>query len=527
MSKLSVSYESTGKFSKLILDYNKFPEKFGDFIEGEVIIENFEKKLKDISFSDEKRKLLVNAVHEQYNSLGVDSNTNIDRLLDESTYTITTGHQLCLFGGPQYFISKIVSTIKLCDQVKEKYPWYEFIPVFWLASEDHDFEEINTVKLFGKELKTDQIGKGPVGRLKASIFENQLVELKEILGESDAAKKLLTIFENAYNSDLTLSEATRLWVGELFKEFDLVIVDGDDPELKASFAPLMKEELVNRKSYTVIETTSNELVNLGYQKQVSPREINLFYIEDGIRERFVFEDGKYKVLNTDKEFSETEIFALLDQHPEKFSPNAVFRPLYQEDILPNIGYVGGPGELAYWLQLKDNFDRINVSFPLLILRDSFISVQSKQYKQFIDFGFKFEDIFKHEDDLIKQFVKEKSKEELHFEFEDKLLRELHTTLVDKVSKVDHSLSGMVNAEMKGIENLFAKLEKRLIKAQKHKEEVNINKIRKIKHSVMPNGTMKERSESFIPGYLKSGSDYINSLIDRSDVFEKEVKIMSM
>ena len=525
MQLTTIPLDKTGKFSKLILNYVNNPAELSEFIAEKVTLENFKKKLTEKKFSKEQRELLVQQLIVQYKFAGIELPSNVSLLINENTYTVTTGHQLCLLGGPQYFIHKIISTIKLSMQLKEAFPKKNFVPVFWLASEDHDFEEINDVKFFKKNLKIDAHYTGPVGRLNANIFSNVIQELNEIFGDSKNETEIKDLFTRAYKSG-SLSKATSTWVNELFKDFGLVILDGDDIELKRSFSPIIKDELVKRKSIDAILKTSSQLKELGYGAQVTPREINLFYIENNIRERIVFEKNKYSVLNTELSFSELEILELLESNPDRFSPNAVMRPVYEEAILPNLAYIGGPGEIAYWLQLKLNFDRLKIEFPLLIVRDSFLVLNAKQVSSFVDFGFELEDIFKDEHVLIKEFLRINSKGDMDFEKEEIILKELKEALLKKVEGIDNSLSGMIHAEMTKMNKLFEKLESRIIKAQKSKQEVSVNKIAKFREAVLPNDSLIERQESFIPNYVKYGREYLECLLQYSNVFDSQLKVLS-
>jgi len=524
MQLTTIPFEKTGKFSKLILDYINKPKSLSEFIENEVSLQNFKTKISEREFSQEKRNLLVAQLASQYEAVGLETPGNVSLLLNENSFTVITGHQLCLLGGPQYFIHKIVSCIKLSQQLKEAFPENDFAPVFWLASEDHDFEEINSVNLFGKELKTETNYSGPVGRLEANIYSNVIKELEEILGEAENDNELKKLFSDAYSKG-SLANAVRIWVNELFKDFGVIIIDGDDVELKRSFSSIVKDELLNRESVGAIQATSGQLKRLGYSAQVTPRDINLFYIEDGLRERIVFENNAYSILNTNLTFSEDEILELLKSNPEKFSPNAVMRPIYEEAILPNLAYIGGPGEIAYWLQLKSNFERLGIDFPLLVVRDSFLLPNTKLLNAFLDMGFDIEDVFKDEHELLKGFLKRNSDSELHFDKEEAMLKELNQVLLDKIEGVDKSLSGMVNAELSKVNKLFDKLETKLIKAQKNKEEVSVNKIIKFRNTVLPNDVLVERFESFIPTYLKYGKEYITWLVDCSNVFDSKLKVI--
>jgi len=521
----TISLDKTGKFSKLILDYVNNPNALSEFISEKVTLENFKSKLNEKNLSKEKRELLVQRLIIQYEDLGFEVAENIHLLANDNAYAVTTGHQLCLMGGPQYFIHKIISTIKLSIQLKKAFPDNEFIPIFWLASEDHDFDEINEVKFFRSKLKIDDSYTGPVGRLDANIFQSAVHQLNEILGDSINEIEIKDLFARAYQTG-SLSDATSKWVNELFKSFGLVILNGDDIELKRSFSSIIKDELVNRSSCDLISKTSSRLKALGYNAQVNPREINLFYIDNNIRERIVFKDNKYVILNTDLSFSEEEVLDLLESNPDRFSPNVVLRPVYQEYILPNLAYVGGPGEIAYWLQLKLNFDRLRIEYPLLIVRDSFLVLNDKQVSSFVDLGFELEDIFKDEHVLIKEFLRTNSKGDMDFEKEEIMLKELKDALLKKVEGVDNSLSGMIHAEMTKMNKLFEKLESRIIKAQKSKQEVSVNKIAKFREAVLPNDSLIERQESFIPNYVKYGSEYLGCLLQYSNVFDSQLKVLS-
>ena len=524
MQLTTIPLVKTGKFSELILDYLNNRDKLSGFIAEKVNLENFKKQITDKNFSKQKREILVKRLTTQYNLARIDVPSNVHLLKNENTYTVTTGHQLCLLGGPQYFIHKIVSTIKLSIQLKKAFPENDFVPVFWLASEDHDFDEINDVKFFKNNLKIDKGYDGPVGRLRANIFSTILQELKEILGDSKNESEIIDLFTRAYASG-SLSIATSKWVNELFRNFGLVILDGDDIELKRSFIPVIKDELVNRNSIDAILKSSGQLNELGYNSQVSPREINLFYIENNIRERIVFQKDKFLVLNTELSFSEEEILDLLESNPDRFSPNVVLRPVYQEYILPNLAYVGGPGEIAYWLQLKLNFDRLRIEYPLLIIRDTFLLLDAKQVSNFQNLGFVLEDAFKKEHILIKDFLKLNSKEDIVFEKEEIILNELKLVLLNKVKKVDDSLSGMIQAEMTKLNKFFDKLESRIIKAEKNRQEVSVNKILKFRNTILPNDVLVERHESFIPNYLKYGSEYFDWLLEYSNVFDPQLKVL--
>lgn len=521
MNEQNIPLHLSGQVSDLMLDYVADKSSILPFYSYKNNKEGFEQKIEATHFSKEKRTLLVNQLKKQYSKNEIELPKQLNLLLDENTFVVTTGHQLCLFGGPQYFIHKIVSTIKLTKQLKELYPSKNFLPVFWLASEDHDFDEINHAHIYRSTIKSETELKGAVGRLPMSIFENSYSELYEVLGNK--AEEIKELFSNDFG-DYSLSQVTTKWVQKLFKNEDLIILDGDDSELKRSFIPTIKKELLSENSFENINATSERLLELGYKAQVTPREINLFYLKDNLRERIVLENGTYKILNTSLSFTELEILSELDNHPERFSPNAVFRPVYQEAILPNLAYIGGPGEIAYWLQLKSNFNNLAVPFPILVLRDLFIPTDDKTLKNISQLNLELVDFFSNEADLIKTYLANNSSTQVDFESETSALEAIKRDTLSKAVPIDASLAGLVEAEFVKMQKGLERIHQKTVKGIKQREEVSINKIKNIKNKITPEGKLAERKENFIPIYLRNTENYIENLIALSDPFVSEIKI---
>ncbi|MGG7036318.1 MAG: bacillithiol biosynthesis cysteine-adding enzyme BshC, partial [Flavobacterium sp.] len=379
-----ISYHKSGYFSNLILDYLDEKPEVNAFYNRFPNIENFNPETGQITekqknFNPENRAILVSALENQYLNFQVSEKvkTNILLLSDAKTFTVTTGHQLNLFTGPLYFLYKIISTINLCSELKQAYPDYHFVPVYWMATEDHDFEEIDHFSFKNVKIKWDKESHGPVGRLSTEGLAEVFTVFSENLGLGQNADSLKNLFEEAYLKHVNLAGATRHLANELFGSKGLIILDGDDISLKKAFAPFVKNELLQQTSFHKVSET-NALLEKNYDVQVNPREINLFYLEDHLRERILFENNRYKINNTDLIFSKQEIIDLVEKNPEKFSPNVILRPLYQEVVLPNLCYIGGGGELAYWLQLKSTFEANNISFPVLLLRNSALLCTQKQ-----------------------------------------------------------------------------------------------------------------------------------------------------
>lgn len=511
-------YQDIPYFNKLIVDYLNKKEDTANFYHRFPEIEAFDDQMKEkrLTFPTENRKILVEELLHQYGKfpLSEETHKNIRSLSDIDTFTITTGHQLNIFTGPIYFIYKIVTCIKLCHQLKLRYPDKQFVPVYWMATEDHDLEEIqffnwNTEK---KVWKTNQTG--AVGRMKAEGFEDLFASFDNELGIGDKANDLRKLFQKAYLFHDNLADATRYLVNELFKDYGLVIIDGDSKALKQVFVPQMKNELLQHQSYKKVTNTIEALQSFDYPVQVNPREINLFYLNNSQRSRIVKKESTYKVLDTSLKFSESELLDELHNNPERFSPNVMLRPLYQEMILPNLAYVGGAGELTYWFQLKSYFESEDVAFPMLILRNAALLKTKKQTKKLANLNLSWKDIFQGKLYVENKIVKQKSSIAIDFSPQKDFLSNQFKELYELAKQTDASFVGAVAAQEKKQKNGLENLEKRLLKAQKKKLSEAIQLANNLREEIFPKGTLQERYINFGEAYLAMQKPFILSLLER-------------
>jgi bacillithiol synthase len=497
-----ITYQNSGYFSKLIVDYLDQKAELKPLYNRFPTVENFKLQIEEKSnnFPIENRDILAKVLLNQYQKFETSEATsaNIELLKDSKTFTITTGHQLNLFTGPLYFLYKIISVINLTKELKTAYPNHNFVPVYWLATEDHDFDEINYFSFKGKKIQWKKESKGPVGRLNTSGLEEVFEQFSTELGLGNNANYLRELFKKSYLEYENLADATRYLANELFKNEGLVIIDGDDLELKKLFIPYAKEELLHQTSFKKVNETLPLLEQ--YNVQVNPREINLFYIQDDLRERIVFEDGNYKINNTQLSFSESEILTELANNPKNFSPNVILRPLYQEVILPNLCYIGGGGELAYWLELKSNFEAHNITFPILLLRNSALVATKKQVEKLEKLGLNWSDIFQNQQTLVNDKTKEFSNFTIDFSEQKAFLKNQFKVLYTIADKTDKSFLGAVKAQevkqLKGLENL----EKKLLKAEKRIHTEKLERIIQLQNELFPNQTLQERKSNFADFY---------------------------
>jgi bacillithiol synthase len=507
-----ISFEQTQAFPSLFLDYINEKPSLTPFYSAFPTIENFENLIKNRRFSAENREILVETLKKQYENFK--QKPDFDVLLNEKTFTVTTGHQLNIFTGPLYIIYKIVTTINLAKQLKATYPDYNFVPIYWMASEDHDFAEIASFNLFGKKYTWETAQTGAVGRMNPSELASILAELNE----------KSPIFEAAYLQSNTLADAVRTYMHELFGQYGLITIDADEAALKAVFAPMMQQDLIQQKGFSVVNQTTQKLVDLGYKTQISPREINLFYLDNQQRERIVQEGEDFVVQNTNLRFSSAEILALLASNPERFSPNVVMRPLYQEVILPNLAYIGGPSEVPYWLQLCDLFKENDVDFPALIPRNFALIVNEASAKKAEKIGITIEELFLDEVKLRKDFVEKNAVNSLSLATENESMTAVFEQILQKAILIDKTLEGGVMAERQKAINALENLEKRIKKAEERNQETAVSQLLTLKNKLFPEGGLQERKENFMNFYLNDPA-FIQKLLDVFQPFDFKFNIL--
>jgi bacillithiol biosynthesis cysteine-adding enzyme BshC len=490
-------------------------------------------------FSSVNRKLLSDTVIRQYKSGGIipdkEVADNMTKLASDETYTVCTGHQLCLFTGPLYFIYKLISTINLAERLKREYPDKHFVPVYWMATEDHDFEEINHAQVFGKKLVWDKTqaqgseeGSMPAGSIATASLQSVLKELEVILGNTDHARKIFGLISAAYLGQGNLANATRHLVNALLGTYGLVILDPDDAVLKVVFSPFLEKELENASNFELVNENIRILQSLGYDSQVNPREINLFYIAEGKRSRIekTKDKDEYKVLGTEFCYTHAELMHIVKHHPERFSPNVVLRPLYQQVVLPNLAYVGGPGELAYWLEYKKMFDKHGIQFPVLMPRNFVTWIDPASAGKMKKLDLHLSDLSGNIQQLEKMFVDKQLNDSSRLDAETEQIRQVYTGIVGKAEATDTTLRALAESELQKVLNGLKNIESRISKAEKQKHETSLNQLRNLKEKLFPGGNFQERVDNFLPLYVRYGSLFIDTLKKELDPLERQMVVFT-
>ncbi len=515
-------FTETGHFSPTVLEYSRKGPGLNSFFEFEDTIEGFKQIIKKNPPFKGNREILRDILLDQYKASKIELNNevfeNIHALTSVNTFTVTTGHQLNIFSGPLYVFYKLVSTINLAEQLRQKFPTHNFVPVYWMASEDHDIEEINHIHLFGKRHSFETQYAGASGKLPLSEIYSIISNVNELLGQSSHAEELKKIIQESYLESTNLSEATRKWINYFFGKYGLVILDANEKLFKQAFTPLLKKEL--SENFIKIETDKTiEKLKNNFHIQVNPRDINLFYFHDNLRNRIVKVGDHFEVLNSNITFTQNEIENEVNSFPEKFSPNVLFRPIYQQLILPNIANIGGPAELEYWLELKSAFIAADIQMPILMLRNSALIIDKTINSKWKKFGFSTADYFLDENELAKKYLSfGKLKDFNTIHFQEKIIEEFDS-LAEQVSNVDQTLKASVESEKQKLLNSLKSLQEKVIRTAKKKEETELNQINKIKEKLFPQNNLQERIDSVLPYYLKDGKNFIELLKKSFDPFD--------
>lgn len=507
-----IPFAETNSFTSFFLDYIGKNEQLKKFYGRFPEVSSFKDQLKEKSqaFPKQNREVLVNTLQDQYKNYTITDavKNNLEALRSDKTFTVTTGHQLNIFTGPLYFIYKIVTVINACKQLKQAYPEHTFVPVYWMASEDHDFDEIKYFKLNGKKYTWDSKQTGAVGRFSPKELEALLKQLPDDLA----------IFQKAYLKHKTLSDAVRFYVNDLFGAEGVVVVDADSKALKTLFKDVIRGDVFDHVPDKLVTATNAELEKAGYEPQVHAREINFFYLDNNLRTRIEEENSTYKLVDSEQSFSKKEIEALIESSPEKFSPNVILRPLYQEVILPNLAYVGGPSELVYWLQLKEVFKQYKTPFPILMPRNFAMVLDAPLVRKLKKTGLELNELFFEKNYLFNHFAVKFSRNKIKLNGEKEAIQNYFQTIRQQAEAFDKTLGPMVAAETQRAIKSLEKIEHKMLRSEKRFQSDKLQQVEAVKDALFPGGSLQERTDNFLNFYLQD-PQFIQKLLKHFNPFD--------
>lgn len=522
-----ISYSSTNAFSDIVTSYLQGSSDLRSFYNNSADLEGIKKAIRSKQGSVD-RDILVKVLRDQYKNVhAVDPvEQNIDKLGEENCYSICTAHQPNLATGPLYVIYKIAHAIRLANFLNKELPGETFVPVFYMGSEDADTDEINHFNIHGKKYHWDCAQKGAVGKMECDKSLQKLVdELEHQVGIWPNGKAWTELLRDSYKEGSTIQQSMFHLLHSLFSDWGLVILIADDPRLKAQAAEIFLDDLFQQKPSEIVSGTCTRLSEK-FHVQAHPRDINLFYFSGNVRERIEKKGEEFQVCNTDITFSEDQLRAEVKDHPERFSPNVILRGIFQEKILPNIVFIGGGGEIAYWLQLKDLFDNYKVHFPVLVLRNSFLLIEPHQEEMMKKLQLAFPMLFQEEISILNGLLEAQGKKpQLNGELKD--LDSIYEQLRQMAETTDPTLGEHVQALKKRSMDKLMQLQNKMMRAERKKMDATRRQLQRLKTELFPGGGLQERTENIGSYYSKYGKEIIQKILDNSLALEQEFTVISL
>ena len=528
---LQVSYKAFHDIDYLTntdKSYINLDPKLKPFYNYKPDLDSFESVINAKSQHQIDRKLIQDVLLDQYQGIALTplQNNHIKALESNNTFTVVTAHQPVLFTGPLYYIYKIASCINLARQLSVKFPSYHFVPIFINGAEDHDFDEINHCHVFQNKITWNSDGGGSVGKLSTDGLQDAYMQLSDILGSSPYADEIRSIIKNSISESLTYGDMPRLMLQMLFGDHGLMVLNMDDVRFKRAFIPIIEREIFTQFSQPLVEKTQAEMSKLGFKNQAYSRSINFFYISPGRRDRIEKHGDRYVVVNSDITFSDTQMQAEIKNQPERFSPNVIIRPLYQESILPNLAYIGGGGELAYWLERKSQFEAAGIPYPMLIRRASALILQQFHMDVWIKLGLDAEALWSPKHVISDRILALSNIVDLNIKAETEQINLAYESLSSKAGMLNPGLQKMILAEKVKQLKHFEQLAYRLKKELKTSEEQKINKALNIKEKLFPGDGLQERYDNVFQYYNRYGRMLIDDLVKVLNPLSQDLYILT-
>jgi bacillithiol biosynthesis cysteine-adding enzyme BshC len=471
------------------------------------------------------REVLLEVIKEQYDGQNIPPvlSKNLESLRSEQTFSVTTAHQPLLLGGKLYFLFKALSTIRLAHYISSQIEDITVVPIFLLGSEDHDFEEIRHVQLFHDKKSWEGPSGGPIGRMDIDGVLNILDDIAPIIETQTYGQEVMKFLRKSYQKGNTFGQATFQFLHNLLGEMGLIVIDLDRPCAKTRFKDVMINELLTQSSHQYVQNRIDLINKSGLKEQAHSRDINLFYMTDQIRVRIEStSENSYFTVDGLKQWDKQELLSEVDQFPERFSPNVILRPLYQERLLPNLAFIGGGGELAYWIELTEVFKAYNTPFPLLMRRHSGILMEDSILLKMNKLDFELEDMFKPIDQILKSYILDHNIVDIDLnEKKDRisdLLEEVKTACI----QIDPTLERSYEAMLAQIYKQIEVIESKMIRGAKNLHDQKMQQIQLLHQRLFPGGALQERNDSILNWILRFGFDWIPVFMNEFKPLEPEL-----
>ncbi|MBI1803480.1 MAG: bacillithiol biosynthesis cysteine-adding enzyme BshC [Ignavibacteriae bacterium] len=531
-----------GGFSKLYCDYVNDFQKVKQYFEVDFhFLQSFSAHAERLRRQVRHRTTLVEVLEEQNRAYGSSDKTleHIHQLAEENTFAIVTGQQVGILGGPLYTVYKTITAVKLARQLHEAHPQYNFVPVFWLEGEDHDFEEVNKVGLLNNEhqpvtieylLKGKKIQKnlGAVGEIELNgsldLFFDQL---QKTLTNSEFRESILQTIRKTYTPSSTFNRAFAQLMNSLFEDEGLVFISSNDRRLKQLLSSVFLKEINEfpRVSQLIIQQSAELEVN--YHAQMKTKAMNLFLFYKGGRYFIEPRENDFALRGTRQYFSKEELIRMVEENPEMISPNVALRPICQDTILPTLAYVGGPSEVAYFAQLKPVYQYYDLTMPIIYPRASATVLEERQLKIMEKYQLDVMEFFENYrsiNDKVIQLISEVTIDDMFTEAAQRIADTLNEMRFG-LNYIDPTLMGPLESTRERIDGHLTALKQRANDAQKRKHEVALRQVQKVVNQIMPNGNLQEREFNIIYFLNKHGLEFTKWLLGELQITQFKHQIL--
>lgn len=543
--RMNLPFEKIPGFQNLFTDYVSNFEKVSDYYKINFRDEkNWLQLFHSVaSQKNAKEFLLAELILEQYDDSDIHLKVeeNIKLLNSKNTIAVITGQQLGILGGPLYTIYKTISAIQLCDLLNKKFLEYNFVPIFWMEGEDHDFEEVRSAGFLDANNKfvsvvyDDGISpdepRGPVASIKFQndAIEKFILDLKAILRETEFTNDLMQLISSSLY-DGTFLSATKIIMKRLFDKYGLILFDPSHPSTKKYLKPIFLQELNTFRSNSEKLILNSAILEEKYHAQVKIKPINLFMLKDGGRFSIEpLETGDFRLKRKKVKYTKEELINLIETEPELFSPNVLLRPIVQDYLFPTGFYIGGPGEISYFAQLNLLYDLFNLHQPVIYPRVSATLVEKNVLSLFEKYELDFIDAFSKPEKIYDLILKKTSDFDPDSLFENIIGRStlLYNELCESISSFDKTTADAGERYKQRAEGLLSEYKSKVKDAQKKKNEVIERHALKIENAFAPNKNLQERELNIFYFINKYGFGLIDKLFNELNVSEFNHQIIEL